>query len=227
LSEAYGLKMADYLPPSAWNVALPPLKPGRGVLLWGEEVRQVAAAAAAWGAARGTPVWVVDAANRFDPYRMVREARARGLAPREALARVKVARAFTCHQLVRLLCESLPDPLEPSSLVLVLGPVSLFYDEQVPLGERRRLFKDLTRLLAAIKTRAALLLLQTLLPPGAPNRHFGRILAPMMDIIGVVEEAAGEGQAGATRRRPSPRSPSWQIMDLASVALARPQERNL
>jgi len=209
-------------------LTLPSLKPGRGVLLWGESLRQVAAAAAAWGAARGTPVWVVDAANRFDPYSLVREARARGLAPADTLSRVRVARAFTCHQLVRLLDESLPSFLEPGSLVLVLGPVSLFYDEQVPLTERRRLFKDLTRLLTTIKTQAALLLLQPLLPRGAANQHFGKILLPMMDIIGVVGEAVGEGQTGAPRHRlTGPYPPSRQIMDVAKAAHARPQERDL
>ena len=35
---------------------LAPLQPGRAVLLWGEHLRPLAAAAAAWGAARATPV---------------------------------------------------------------------------------------------------------------------------------------------------------------------------
>jgi hypothetical protein len=148
-------------------------------------------------------VWVVDAANRFDPYSLVREARARGLAPREALSRVRVARAFTCHQLMRLLAESLPAHLKPGSLVLVLGPVSLFYDEQVPLAERRRLFQDLTRRLAAIKSRAALLLLQPLLPKAATNRHFGRLLAPVMDVW---VEVFG-GRARERGSLPSPQAP--------------------
>jgi len=182
---------------------LAPLKPGRGVLLWGEHLRALAAAAAAWGVARGAPVLVVDAANRFDPYGLVREAAGRGLSTRETLARVRVARAFTSHQLVRLLKETFPANLQPGSLVLVLGPVSLFYDEQVPFPERRRLFQDLVGLLARIKTQAALLLLQPLLPREAANCHFGRMLAPMLDIIGVV----GEGQVGT--RRPSP----GQVMD--------------
>lgn len=162
---------------------LAPLKPGRAVLLWGEHLRPLAAAAAAWGAVRSTPVLVVDAANRFDPYGLVREARARGLAPQVALAKVRVARAFTCHQLVRLLQEILPPALEPGCLVLLLGPVSLFYDEQVPLAERRRLFKDLTTLLGEIKSQAALLLLQPLLPKEAANRHFGKLLAPLIDYL--------------------------------------------
>jgi hypothetical protein len=180
--------------PAALGRYLAPLEPGRGVLLWGEHLRPLAAAAAAWGAARATPVLVVDAANRFDPYGLVREARGRGLAPREALAKVRVARAFTCHQLVRLAAEILPPALEPGCLVLILGPVSLFYDEQVPLAERRRLFRELTQLLARIKSQAALLLLQPLMPKEAANRHFGRLLAPLLDYFvkvgGPVEASA-------------------------------------
>jgi hypothetical protein len=105
-----------------------------------------------------------------------------------------VARAFTSHQLVRLLTETFPAILEPGSLVLVLGPVSLFYDEQVPLGERRRLFQDLVRLLARIKTQSALLLLQPLLPRTAANRHFGRLLAPVMDYLVEVESPENHRQ---------------------------------
>jgi hypothetical protein len=177
---------------------LAPLQPGRGVLLWGGRLRALAAAAAAWGVARGAPVWVVDAANRFDPYGLVREAAGRGLSPQEALTRVRVARAFTSHQLVRLLHETFPAILSPGSLVLVLGPVSLFYDEQVPLGERRRLFQELVSLLAPIKTQSALLLLQPLLPRVAANQRFGRLLAPVMDYF--VEVKNREDQPQATRR---------------------------
>jgi len=177
---------------------LAPLKPGRGVLLWGGHLRALAAAAAAWGVARKAPVWVVDAANRFDPYQLIREAGTRKLSPQEALTGVRVARAFTSHQLVRLLTETFPAILEQGSLVLVLGPVSLFYDEQVPLSERRRLFQDLVRLLARIKTQSALLLLQPLLPRAANNQHFGRLLAPVIDYF--VEVGSREDQRDATRR---------------------------
>ncbi len=160
-----------------------PLKPGRAALVWGEPLRPLAAAAAAWGVARRMQVLVVDAANRFDPYLLVREARRRGLHPRQALDRVQVARAFTSHQLVRLLQEELAASLPPGSLVVVLGPVSLFYDEQVPLAERHRLFREVVDTLAAIKVRSPLLLLQPYLPRGATNRHFGKMLAPMMDSL--------------------------------------------
>ncbi|MHB8069378.1 MAG: P-loop NTPase family protein [Desulfobaccales bacterium] len=170
---------------------LAPLRPGRAALLWGEPLRPLAAAAAAWGVGRGAPVFVVDAANRFDPYQLVREARIRGLDHQQALSRVRVARAFTSHQLVRLLQEELARELTPGGLALLLGPVSLFYDEQVPLKERRRLFQELVDTLTAIKTRAPILLLQPLLPQAATNRGFGRMLTTLVDVMGNFGEGPG------------------------------------
>jgi len=138
----------------------------------------------------------------------VREARARGLSRQAALSRVQVARAFTSHQLVRLIKEELAKELKPGCLVLVLGPVTLFYDEQVPLPERRRLFQDMVRLLAAVKARAPLLLLQPRLPKDAPNRQFGRLLAPVVDYWVEVGGVSGfEGRAREHRSLPSPQAP--------------------
>ncbi len=170
---------------------LAPLRPGRAALLWGEPLRPLAAAAAAWGVARGAPVFVVDAANRFDPYQLVREARTRGLGSQEALTAVRVARAFTSHQLVRLLQEELARELTPGGLALLLGPVSLFYDEQVPLQERRRLFQEMVDTLIFIKVRAPILLLQPLLPRAATNRHFGRLLTRLVEVVGNFETGPG------------------------------------
>ena len=181
---------------------LAPLKPGRGVLLWGEHLRHLAAAAAVWGMARKAPGWVVDAANRFDPYRLVREAARHQLPPQKALAQVRVARAFTSHQLVRLLEETFPARLAVGSLVLVIGPVSLFYDEQVPLGERRLLCQDLVQHLTRIKTQSALLLLQPRLPRAANNQHFGRLLAPVIDYFVEVGNQA-DVSAAASRTMPA------------------------
>ncbi|MGA9755577.1 MAG: hypothetical protein WBV23_10595 [Desulfobaccales bacterium] len=207
---------------------LAPLKPGRGVLLWGEHLRAVAAAAAVWGVTRGAPVLVVDAANRFDPYRLVREAVHHNLSPQEALSRVRVARAFTSHQLVRLLEETFPTILAPGSLVLVLGPVSLFYDEQVPLSERRRLFQDLVHHLTRIKIQSALLLVQPFLPRAATNQHFGRLLAPVIDYLVEVESRKDRSEAprrlGTTDAAP-PRDTLWQ--ERRQPSPARPQKGDL
>ena len=141
---------------------------------------------------------------------------------------MRVARAFTSHQLVRLLEETFPAILEPGSLVLVLGPVSLFYDEQVPLGERRRLFQDLVSLLARIKTQSALLLLQPLLPRAAANQHFGRLLAPVIDYF--VEVGSRENHRPATRRATpavSGRPPDQVWGERHDAAPCQPQKGDL
>jgi hypothetical protein len=52
--------------------------------------------------AKAARVLVLDAANRFDPYALVREGRRYGLSPRDVLGRVLVSRDFTSYQLVRL-----------------------------------------------------------------------------------------------------------------------------
>lgn len=181
-----------------WRGWFAPVIPGRGtdgssaLLLFGETIRPLVAPAAVWGLTRRIPVVVLDAIGAFDPYRLAREARFRGLLPAEALRRVRVARAFTCHQLARLVREGLSaelaaiprqDGRAPKALVLLLGPCSLFYDEQVPLAERRQLFQALVAGLARLKPQAALWLLQPRRPHLVANRHFGRLLTPVVDSI--------------------------------------------
>ncbi len=177
-------------------------QPGRAALLWGEPVRLMAARIAAWAVVRGERVVVLDGVNVFDPYRLVREALARGVAARMALSRVQVARAFTCHQLARLAEEHLAGALTPDSFVLVLGPVSLFYDEQVPLAERRRLFKRLIGALSRAKAKAPLLLLQPPRPSGAPNRRFGQQLRELVEVVGEFGEGPGDQRSPAIPHTP-------------------------
>ncbi|WP_449245067.1 hypothetical protein [Desulfobacca acetoxidans] len=163
------------------------------LLTFGEGMRFLTAAAAAWGVARGLAVLVVDAANRFDPYQLVREGRKRGLLPDQVLTRVQVSRVFTCHQLVQLVWEGLPAELAKvdRALVILLGPCSLFYDEQTPLAERRRLFRTMMGGLVQVKQRAALWFLQANLPPQVANQHFGRLLARLAEQV--IQVGAGEG----------------------------------
>jgi hypothetical protein len=165
------------------NRYLAPLKPGRAVLLGANRC-------GSWprprppGKRQGSRV-LVDG-QPFRPLPAGAPGQGTAWRPR-ALARVQVA-GLHLHQLVRLLQEILPAALKPGALVVLLGPVSLFHDEQVPLTERRRLFKDLTRLLGSIKSQSALLLLQPRLPKAAANQHFGRLLAPVVDYMVRVRE---------------------------------------
>lgn len=189
------------------SAGMRPCGPKQGVLFFGAAMRPLTAAAAAWGVAQGLEVFVVDAANRFDPYQLVREGRKRGLSPDHVLNQVQVARAFTCHQLVQLVQAGLPAALAgvERALVILLGPCSLFYDEQVPLPERRRLFRTLLGALAGIKQRAALWLLQPELPPQVANQHFGRLLARLADQVVRVENSQGAVPPRRLSTRPARR----------------------
>jgi len=53
-------------------------------------------------AAAGGRVSLLEGANRFDPYRVVERGRALGVPPDELLERIRLARAFTVHQMVAL-----------------------------------------------------------------------------------------------------------------------------
>ena len=92
----------------------------------------------------GEAVVAVDGGNRFDPYEVARAERALGGSGREALSRLLVSRAFTCHQLEALLARRLPDTLARSHarVALVLGLPETFADEDIPYAEACRVFQS-------------------------------------------------------------------------------------
>jgi len=125
---------------------LPTLPAGRVVrkaLIIGEQSEDLVIYLSALAAARGFQVLVADGANSFDPYLVSRFARREGLPPEELLKKIWVARAFTCHQLATLIRERLDPMIPPGAppLVVLLGPCSLFFDEEVSGQEATLLFR--------------------------------------------------------------------------------------
>ena len=59
----------------------------------------------------GEPVLYLAGANVFDPFLVGRLARASRVAPAHVLQQIHVSRAFTCHQMVRLVTDCLPSAL--------------------------------------------------------------------------------------------------------------------
>jgi hypothetical protein len=120
-------------------------KPVRRVLVAGSRPEGLAVYLSAFAAARGFEVWVADGANAFDPYIVSRFARKEGLTPEGLLKKIRVARAFTCHQLATLVRERLEGRIgeEKASLVVLLGPATLFADEEVPGEEAALLFRKM------------------------------------------------------------------------------------
>jgi hypothetical protein len=117
---------------------------------------EMAARLAAAGALR-----VIDGGNQFNAYVVARAVRRRTARMEEALTNVRVARAFTCYQMVAMLADT-PENAHPT---LVLDLLSTFYDENVRLAESRRLLAAVINHLRRLSAQAPLMV--SARPPGS------------------------------------------------------------
>jgi hypothetical protein len=116
-------------------------RPGEVILLHGPRpIFHVAHGAAAEHLIARRRVAVVDGANRFSPHTIALMARQRGIDPETLLGRIAVSRAFTCYQMEAAVTERAPAFVEKHgcSLLLVFGPLDLFYDEQASMRDVHR-----------------------------------------------------------------------------------------
>jgi hypothetical protein len=156
---------------------------GRSILFFGEAMPRLASYLIGQLAVQGRAVTLVDAAQSFDPYLVARVGRYRGLDLRVLLERIRLSRAFTCHQLATLLCETLP-ATRPGEPLFVLGPCALFYDDQVALTERRNLFKQVAASLAVLGRRGrGVFLFQGPVSSRVKNLFYGRELAARVELV--------------------------------------------
>ncbi|HSB44448.1 MAG TPA: hypothetical protein VLD60_05515 [Nitrospira sp.] len=90
----------------------------------------------------GESVLYLDGANTFDPFVIGRLARAHRQQPRKVLTMIHVARAFTCHQMERLVSDCLAAALDryQARIAILSGLFDTFYDQAVPEQEALRLF---------------------------------------------------------------------------------------
>jgi hypothetical protein len=158
-----GLSQPAALPPFLALHPVPPPPPqAHSALLWGDaSVARVAVRTAAAAANRGIAVAVIDGAMAFDVTAIAADAQAHRVPPERWLRHIHIARAFTCHQVATLLCERL-DPLFASQsvgLVILLGPCTTFFDENVPFKDAFLLFQRVLRKIEALCAQGPLLLM--------------------------------------------------------------------
>lgn len=135
-------------PQNDWFLALRhaqvPFHPNdRVLLLYGHQlVFRLGLYAATERVMVGEPVLYLDGANTFDPFVIGRLARAHRRQPRAVLSMIHVARAFTCHQMERLVSECLDAALDRygANIAILSGLFETFYDQAVPEQEALRLF---------------------------------------------------------------------------------------
>lgn len=120
-------------------------KPVRQALIVGERPEDLTVYLSAFAASLGFRVLVADGANSFNPYIVSKFARREGFSPEGLLKKISVARAFTCHQLATLIRERLEPMVFPGvpSLAVLLGPCTMFFDEDVPGEEAALIFRKM------------------------------------------------------------------------------------
>ncbi len=106
-------------------------------------------------AVAGGRISLLEGANRFDPYRIGEAARRLGVDPTAAVRRIRLARAFTAHQMVALADRWAAElARHPATLLVAHDLPALFDDEDVAPAERIALLGRVADRLARTAERA-------------------------------------------------------------------------
>jgi hypothetical protein len=160
--------------------ALPSGPPKGLVLLSGHAaVYRLGLCAAVDRALAGEPVLYLAGANVFDPFLVGRLAKASRVAPARVLQQIHVSRAFTCHQMVRLVTDCLPSALNTydARFVILSGPLDTLYDQSVPEQEAMRLFRTMLTSLQCLAQEDVQVLCVSPLPPVVSETRRGFLAA--------------------------------------------------
>jgi hypothetical protein len=208
-------------PQPPWAHLLPVRPPlaiptqARSVFLWGDaRVHGVALHTAARMLATGAQVAIIDADMAFQLRPLVAMAKACRVPPELFLRRAHLVRAFTCWQFTTLFCERL-DPLlatHPIGLVILLDPLTHFFDEAVTRKEATLLFRRVLDTLAQMPSAGPrLLVAQTVPAYRPPGRRFARDLLRVVDVG--LRLLPGEGRWSLEVVKPKPPSTTGSVPD--------------
>ena len=140
---------------------------------------------------------VLDGGNRFNVYPVARAARRHTHDLSGALARIRLARAFTCYQMLAMLAETPADGLP----VLVIDLLATFYDDNVRLEESQRLLAACIPHLQRLSAAAPVVV--SARPPAAP-------FPERLPLLASLQEAAA--RTWQLEPLPAPRTPAlWDM----------------
>jgi hypothetical protein len=147
--------------PAAQRIDRLQCSPGRVNLLYGPKpVFHISHSVAGEQLLKSQRVAVIDGANRFSPHTIATIARRHRADPEEMLNRIVVSRAFTCYQMESAVADRAPAFLEKHNcpLLIVFGPLDLFYDEQAPMRDVHRGLQHMLNTLDALKKQGIAIL---------------------------------------------------------------------
>ena len=133
---------------------LPDVNPGKILLLVGPKAERELMLDLTAVLALQNSVCILDGGNSFNVYHVARQMRRHTHELEEALARISVARAFTCYQIVALLAQTAVSPAP----TLVIDLLATFYDESVSLNESYRLLHLATTHIQRLQQQAPIVI---------------------------------------------------------------------
>ncbi len=117
----------------------------------------------AGSAVAGGRLSLLEGANRFHPYRIGELGRSLGVDATETLRRIRLARAFTAHQMVALVDGWAAEARRhPPTLLVGHDLPALFADDEIPAEEQAALLRHMARALAPLLREVRVPLLLTL-----------------------------------------------------------------
>ena len=145
----------------------------------------------ALGSAAQQPIAVIDGSVRFNSYTLSKIARALGMAAAPLLKRTYVTRSFTAYQTEAAITVKLPRFLatSPCRIVVILGLLDTYYDEQVQPHECRQSLNRILRILKSLVDRNIHVLiadLEVTTPPHGKQDLF-RAVKEAADIVTTLE----------------------------------------
>lgn len=166
----------------AQTVAFASLAPARKVIVCGAQASGLVTYIAARAVCERQPVRVICGDNRFDPYAVARYAKRRGVGPEAALDAILIARAFTAYQLTELVNRL--DAHSTTGPVIITGPCTTLFDEDVPAVDAARLFyRVLWRVVELARGGMTFFLAQSEMPKTTRRAYFLKDLCAASDVV--------------------------------------------
>lgn len=93
-----------------------------------------------------SPVFWLDGDNSFDPYRVSRITESLDGNAEEVLKKIRISRAFTCHQMFSLINDELKDVIRDfnSDFIVITGLASIMSDNRISNCDALELFEIIT-----------------------------------------------------------------------------------
>jgi hypothetical protein len=161
--------------------------------------------------AHGRHVAIIDANMAFQLRPLVAMAKSCRVPPDTFLRRAHIVRAFTCWQFTTLLCDRLAPVLasHPIGLVILLDPLTPFFDEDVTPKEATLLLRRVLDTLAQIPSAGPrFLVAQTVPAYRPPGRRFAGDLLRVADVGLRLLPGEGRWSIEVVKPTPSPRTGS-------------------